>query len=177
VCEANLPPGPSNREVCWRASCRAERRKSPQTYRWSGIVKRPPRSARNTGLKIGTKGDRPLRIIAGPAPAEINLRPLQPKLAARLDRDSAEYLEARRKAAWHAARAAQIKRRHPPVNVLGGYRFPDAPAIDMSPIEPPPEWAIPSRWKPTGDGAGLEDIPEFLRRDPARATRIMVEAA
>jgi hypothetical protein len=35
-------------------------------------------------------------------------------------------------------RAAQIKRRHPPVNILGGYRFPGAPEIDLSPTDLPP---------------------------------------
>jgi hypothetical protein len=172
VCETKLPSGgPANREVCRRAECRAELRKFPQRYRWSRIVKRPPRSADKTGLKIGTKTGRPLRIVAGPAPAQINLRiPLDPGLAAKLDRVHADYFAARRKAKWHAARRAQVKRHHAPLNLLGGYRFPDAPTIDMSPMNPAAVWAITSRWSPTGDGASVEDIPKFLQRGVSLVT-------
>jgi hypothetical protein len=47
VCEALLPPGPSNREICWRAKCHAERRKFPQTYQYAETVKRPLKSPIN----------------------------------------------------------------------------------------------------------------------------------
>jgi hypothetical protein len=96
---------------------------------------------------------------------EINLQiGLDPELQARLDRAHRGYLEHREKAKRAAARKALIKRRHPPVNIVGGYRFPGAPAIDFSPIDPPPEWATASRWVPTGDGSTIEDIPDFLNR-------------
>jgi hypothetical protein len=179
VCEAKLPPGPSNREICRRTECRAELRKSPQRYRWSRIGERPQRSAHSTGLKNGLKPGRPFRIVAGPADLhEINLRiPLEPEVIARLDRAHADYFAARRKAKWHAARRALIKRHHPPVNVLGGFKFPGAPEIDLSPIDPPAEWAIPSRWKPTGDGADVPPIPDFLKRTDPAAKRPDVKSA
>jgi hypothetical protein len=56
-----------------------------------------------------------------------------------------------------------ITRTTPPVNIIGGYRFPGAPAIDLRPARAaPPAPAIPI-------GDGLE-IPLFLKRihDAAR---------
>jgi hypothetical protein len=105
--------------------------------------------------------------------------PLDPELAARLDRKHAELFEPLLKAKRKADRAApaQIKRRHPPVNILGGYRFPGAPALDMSPIDPPPEWAVQSRWTPTGTGDPVSDIPDFLRRGPDRTRRALTAEA
>jgi hypothetical protein len=125
------------------------------------------RSAHFTDLKIGQKVGRPFRIVAGPdlSPTSFRLAilPLDPELAARLDRAHASYFEAHAKAKRAAERRAVIKPRHPPVNALGGYRFPNAPRIDLSPIAPP-EWAIASRWIPTGDGADVPEIPSFLVR-------------
>jgi hypothetical protein len=178
VCERPIDRKTERRLVCKRSECRHEFQRHPE--RFSG----PPSSGSvlghnasgnpiKSGLKTGTKTGRPLCIVAGPAPAEINLRiPLDPELTPRLDRTHAAYFESRRKAKWHADRAAQIKRRHPPVNVLGGHQFPNTPTIDMSPIEPAPEWGVPFRWTPIGDGVGVPDIPEFLR--PA-APEVLVE--
>jgi hypothetical protein len=167
VCESHLPPGPSNRTVCWRAKCRAELRKFPLTYRTTKDVERPRRSADKTGTKSGPKAGRAWRVVAGPVPAEINLRlPLHPELVARLERAHAFYYEQREKARRQAERRALIKRRHPPVNVLGGYRFPGAPVIDLTPIATP-TWSMPSRWTPSPTAVDCPDIPKFLRRNPA----------
>jgi hypothetical protein len=126
------------------------------------------RSVDKSGLKIGQKADRPFRIVAGPELSPTALRlaslPLDPELAARLERAHRDYVEARATARRAAARAALLKRRSPPVNILGGYQFPGALAVDLSPIKPPAEWAVASRWEPTGDGADVPPIPEFLLR-------------
>ena len=50
--------------------------------------------------------------------------PLDRVRAARIDRVNREY--------WRDDSATLIKRRQPPVNIVGGYRFPDAPNIDIS---------------------------------------------
>jgi hypothetical protein len=56
---------------------------------------------------------------------------------------------------------AQIQRHHAPVNVVGGYRFPGAPDIDlMSPIATAPA-PTPTASAVIGDGL---DIPGFLLR-------------
>ncbi len=66
--------------------------------------------------------------------------------------------------------ACLIKRSDPPVNILGGYKFPGAPVIDISPIEPKSQAVIPL--KPTAtrrpDLAIPADlsIPAFLDRRP-----------
>jgi hypothetical protein len=169
VCEAKLPSGPSNREICRRSECRAALRKFPQRYRWPKTGERPQRSARFTGLKIGTKSGRAWRKVAGPDAPEINLHiPLNPEFVAQLDRKHAAYHENRQKAKRKAQRTALIKRRHPPVNVLGGYKFRGAPEIDLSPIEAL-SWAIPSRWIPSGTGIDMPGIPDFLERKVSAA--------
>jgi hypothetical protein len=38
-----------------------------------------------------------------------------------------------------------IQPHHPPVNIIGGYKFPDAPVIDLSPA---PEVPVVSKWQP-----------------------------
>jgi hypothetical protein len=53
-----------------------------------------------------------------------------------------------------------IQPHHPPVNIVGGYRFPDAPAIDLSPASLKSVAPV----EITGDGL---DIPGFLRRTVA----------
>jgi hypothetical protein len=70
-----------------------------------------------------------------------------------------------------------IKRNDPPVNILGGYRFPDVPGIDLSPIELVSAPTMPV--SATDDAAaGLiatipDDlsIPPFLDRRPAPPLR------
>jgi hypothetical protein len=177
VCEAKLLPGPSNREVCRRSECRAELRKFPQTYRWPKTGERPPRSAHSTGLKTGTKSGRAWCKVAGPDLPEINLQTPDAGLVARQKKRHATSEAAWRKAAWHAKRRALIKRHHPPVNIGGGYKFPDAPAVDLSPIESAQQWAPSSNWKPAGAGADVPDIPEFLRREVSVASRPVADEA
>jgi hypothetical protein len=67
---------------------------------------------------------------------------------------------------WRRANAKSeektlIKRHHPPLNVLGSYKHPDAPVIDLAPSKP----ATSENRKPnalfTDDRL---DIPDFLRR-------------
>jgi hypothetical protein len=60
-----------------------------------------------------------------------------------------------------AEAGCSIKRHDPPVNVVGGRRFPDAPVIDLAPItrSPPP----PANDTAVSHNDSL-DIPEFLRR-------------
>jgi hypothetical protein len=185
VCERPIDHKTKRRLVCKRSECRHEFQRRPEcfsgpTSSGSGLGHISSRNPIKPGLKIGTKPGRPFRIVAGPGLTETSFRlatiPLDPQFATRLDRLHADYVTHRRKAAWHARRAAQIKRRLPPVNVLGGYRFPGAPALDMSPIDPPPEWAIPSRWVPTGTGAIAPDIPDFLRRGALPAILVITPA-
>lgn len=185
VCEQKLERKAGNQRMCGRRKCRAEIRQFPAVYAPFEGHKLPPigkrkADARNpikSGLKTGSKGDRPRRLVAGPPSSPTSFRlatlPLDPELAARLARHHADYVEYRRKAKRRAQLKAIIKRHHSPVDVLGGYRFPGAPAIDLSSIEAPTtQWAIASRWVPTGAGEDVPDIPEFLRRERPVATKL-----
>jgi len=162
-----------------RPKCRKEFQRHPERFLggW-GDVPVSSRATPETSIKgpgfSPTKVGRPFRQVAGPELGPTALRlaslPLDPELAARLERTHRPYVEARVKARRKAARAALIKRRTPPVNVLGGYQFPRALAVDLSPIEPLAKWAVASRWKPAGAGIDVPPIPEFLSRVTAAPT-------
>jgi hypothetical protein len=85
-----------------------------------------------------------------------------------------ERLEAKNRAALREhfrelAKQCLIQPHHPPVNVLGGYRFPDAPSIDLSPL-PADDTVKRSDWKPCAPIVAIADdlsIPDFLKREPA----------
>jgi hypothetical protein len=62
------------------------------------------------------------------------------------------------------AKECLIQPHHPPVNIVGGYRFPAAPAVDLSPVKPASLKSV-APLEITGDGL---DIPEILRRTVAR---------
>jgi hypothetical protein len=185
VCERSFERKTERRQVCGRRKCRNEFRRHREHYSstWypgSVLAHNASRSADKTGLKIGTFGGRAWRKVAGPELAEINLRvPLEPELAARLERAHSFYREALQKSKRAAARRALIKRRHPPVNILGGHRFPGAPELDLSPIVDTPEWAVPSRWKPITNALMVDvpPIPEFLKRVPATPRPVATEEA
>jgi hypothetical protein len=65
------------------------------------------------------------------------------------------------------AKECLIQPHHPPVNIVGGNRFPDAPAIDLSPVKPASLKSV-APVEITGDGL---DVPEFLRRTIAASDR------
>jgi hypothetical protein len=147
VCERPIDRKTERRLVCKRSQCRHEFQRHPERfsgprYLASVLGHNASRNPIKPGLKIGTKAGRAFRIVAGPELAGASFRlatiPLDPEIATRLDRKHADYFEQRRKAKRRAARLAQIKRRHPPVNILDGYRFPNAPEIDLSPTDLPP---------------------------------------
>jgi hypothetical protein len=74
--------------------------------------------------------------IAGPVLGEIGFRcatlPLDFELVARHARDRKAAIAERDRR--HPVPVPLIGPHDPPVNIVGGYRFPDAPAIDLSPI-------------------------------------------
>jgi hypothetical protein len=76
-----------------------------------------------------------------------------------------------REANAKAAERCSIKRDDPPVNIAGGYKFPDAPVIELAPAPPRP---LPKNGESNGINRVAPDgslgIPEFLRRTPLNAT-------
>src|SRR5262249_48407082 len=131
-----------------RPKCRKEFQRHPERFLggWGDVLVLS-RATPETPIKgpgfCPTKAGRGFVQIAGPALSPTALRlaslPLDPELAARLERAHRAYVDARAKAKRAAERKALLRRRTPPVNVLGGYKFP---------TEPPSEWAVTSRWKP-----------------------------
>jgi hypothetical protein len=181
VCERPFKRKTRRRQVCDRQQCRGQFRRHRERflgarYLPSVLSHNGSGSADSTGLKIDDKAGRPFRIVAGPAlsPAAFRLAalPLEPSFAARIERANAGFADWLRKSKYAAARRAQIKRHHPPVNVLGGYRFPGAPVIDLSLRKDLPP--VRSQWAPMSWGVA-PPIPEFLvRRASAPA---LLEAA
>jgi hypothetical protein len=178
VCERPIIRQTERQRLCKRRRCRDEFYRHKELFlgaRYLPSVLRhnASRSAHSTGLKIGTLGGRPFAQIAGPqlTPASLRLAslPFDSDLAARLERTHRPYFEALKRSKQAAARQALIKRHHPPVNVLGGYHFPNAPTTDLSPL-PASEWAVASAWKPTATlTSNIPDIPDFLRHDATSA--------
>jgi hypothetical protein len=173
VCEAPIARLTERNLFCGRQKCRNEWRRNRERFASarslaSGLATNTSRNSIKSGTKIASQSDRGWRVVAGPDVPVLNLVvPLDPELVGRLARKHADFNKYWRKANWHAARKALIKRYHPPANLLGGYKFPNAPTVDLSPIEPAPaSWAVQSRWAPVG-GADLPDIPDFLNRVPA----------
>jgi hypothetical protein len=75
-----------------------------------------------------------------------------------------------RKAKQRSARGALIKRRTPPANIVGGFRFPGAPAVYLSPTPATPKASA----IPIGDGP---EIPAFLRRRDTQLSHQEPESA
>jgi hypothetical protein len=157
VCECAIQrPKRGQRIICKKSACRNA---------WKakfGFGRYLPSSGAGITPKttdfVPRKADQGWRIIAGPPLTRSQLR------CALVG--ASEALEATRRSNtryWREANAAAearclIKRDSAPLNVSGGYRFPDAPAIDLLPTRP-----IATKPHALVAGDGL-DIPDFLRR-------------
>jgi hypothetical protein len=89
--------------------------------------------------------------------------PLDPQTAARVNKLNRQYMEGLAK-----QEPSIFKRSTPPVNMLGGYRFPDAPVVDVGGIIPLDAElpATPLRASPPAPDIVDLTIPNFLRRSP-----------
>jgi hypothetical protein len=124
----------------------------------AGDLKHPLRNPTKPGIQTDQKPDRPWRLVAGP-----KLNPVEFRFATV---GAAEALDRANRAFWRnhnakLAEKAEIKPHHPPVNIVGGYKFHDEPEIEFSST---PETGIPSPPPArSDDAAGIPDI----RRRPA----------
>jgi hypothetical protein len=166
VCEKVFERKNEREKTCGRRQCRLAFKRDRARFlgsRYGGGgeatgVLETARSAQSTGLQKPHNADRPWRIIAGP---ELNLRSLQ-AAALPLDLATASRVDRiNRGFAAEAAGSALIRRHDPPINVLAGYRFPDAPEIKLSPSEPKPPARVRSTLTATIP-ANLS-IPDFLK--------------
>jgi hypothetical protein len=110
--------------------------------------------------------------IAGPIFSESSFR----AATLPLDSETAAYYARSRKTAIaerdrQPVSAPLIGPRDPPANLVGGYRFPNAPEIDLSPIGPAPVKSAPIHV--VGDPLA---IPDFLRRAMPEVDSPILEA-
>jgi hypothetical protein len=119
VCENLFSRKTGRRQVCGRSKCRHDFQRFPAQffgarYPSEGLGHNGLRNPIKPGLKIGTESGRGFRVIAGPelSPEALRLATLPPFPA--LPRTSS---------------APLIQRGTPPVNIVSGYRFPDAPTL------------------------------------------------
>jgi hypothetical protein len=160
VCESLFTRKTERRLVCWRSRCRHEFQRHPERFFGARntlpllaiLGQNASRNPLKTGIKSDPKSGRALRHVAGPEAHEINYRIPLDAPASKANR--AHWLEAERRAAGHAL----ITRDTPPVNIIGGYRFPDAPAVDLRPTAT----TTKARTIPVSDGLA---IPSFLKRE------------
>ena len=122
VCEREMDRITELKQLCGRKRCKSqyEALKAYQAlgrYHSSTIRLSDARNPITTGNFKPDKSDRPWRQVAGP-PIDVHL--------ATIGADAVK----------HRRNAALIQRHHSPVKVIGGYKWPDAPTIDLRHDEP-----------------------------------------
>ena len=135
VCEKKMERTVGHQKLCRSVACRREYR-DIVAHGIEGKFGAKPQCKSDGGspsanpIKIGVHGsektDRLLRVIAGIlSDTELRLASVSVDrvTAARIDRLNRGYAR--------ADSTTLIKRHHPPVNIVGGYRFPDAPSVDV----------------------------------------------
>jgi hypothetical protein len=145
ACEQPFKRRQENQRICRKPRCRNDWQAGVVRSRYlvSSSVKLASKTPDFIGLKRADKRDRPPHIPDGP----------------NCTWEGGEYrrLEAKNRAALREhfrelAKQCLIQPHHPPVNVLGGYRFPGAPTIDLSPL-PADDTVKRSDWKPRSPGS------------------------
>jgi hypothetical protein len=186
VCDDELPPGPANRKTCQRTRCRNEYRRRPDLfgvfaaaepppYPSAKTVERPPKTPmKSRGILPPETGRAPAWVVvAGPplSPTAFRLAtlPLDPETAARVKRAN-DPARIRRETAWGRAKQPEqiFGPDTPPLNVVGGYRFPDAPRIAEFLPRQVDRTATAETVNPDYSLCSSDplEIPEFLRRQP-----------
>ena len=177
VCEQLFSRKTKRQIVCGKDACRYQFKRGPERFFGSSSSYRPigqiahneEKTSTKSTLKTGAKSGPAFRHVAGPECHPINYQVLAEIPASKANAAFEDYwLKAKRR----AARKALIKFRTPPVNIvgIGAYRWPNAPAIDLSPMVPaiaPP--IAPSTIIDNGLDGG---IPTFLKRTAPAAPAI-----
>jgi hypothetical protein len=144
VCERPITRKNSRKQICNSRRCEADSRRHQERFvtRWyipSGVSSKPEKSSTISRAKSAPK---------------IDLRWLD-DLFARHRRERAEAIRERNKRC--PVSAPLIGPHDPPVNLCGGYKFPNAPEIDLNSPAAAPSPIVP----PDSDFLA---IPPFLRR-------------
>ena len=164
VCEAPFTKTRANQKVCRKARCRQAFRRTKERFRYypTSAAFETSKTPDFIGSKPPPANDRPWRIVAGP-----KLGPSVLHCASAGATEAIEAINRTNARHWreHNAKAEEkclIKRHDPPVNIVGGYKFPGAPAADLNPSDAKPV-STPSPTARLLIDDSL-DIPNFLRR-------------
>jgi hypothetical protein len=90
------------------------------------------------GIKSGVASDRPWRIVAGPEPSPSALHCATVGAAEKIEAINRTNARHWREYNAKTEEKCLIKRHDPPVNIVGGYKFPGAPAADLNPSDANP---------------------------------------
>jgi hypothetical protein len=163
VCERPIVSRNSRRQVCDRPKCQGQFQRHRglffgTLYPDGPVSAKPEKSSTKSTSKSTIKSDRPSpqvwHRIAGP---KVSAATLDPVFAASNARANNKH--------WN--RAALLGLNDPPVNVLGGYKFPGTPKIELT-ARSPAISTVPSSWEPTWSPLWRNQIdlpiPDFLRR-------------
>jgi hypothetical protein len=177
VCESTLPRQErAGRKLCRKSDCKPEYYRNRSIYDFVGsdtglklLAKETPNPrALNSVFRGHPVGQKRPAVVAGPKLSEFALQAaglqLDPHYAEHLRRENVEPL---RRHLVELAKKATFQRKTAPLNVIGGYRFPNAPAVDLSPLPDRDDQIKRSDWKPCSPSSPIAEgltIPEFLRR-------------
>jgi hypothetical protein len=155
-------PKRGRRLICKRVKCRSDFRNKfcLGRYHTSSAAKLISKEADFDGVKEPLKRDRPWRAVAGPESSASAFH-----CAAVGGQEAVEAFNRTNIRHWRGANAKAgemtlVKRHHPPVNVLGGYKHPEAPVVDLAPSRPVTSEVRKAKALFTDD----LDIPDLLRR-------------
>jgi hypothetical protein len=163
ICEGRIEqPKRGKRLICKKVKCRSALRSNSCLGRYhpSSAAKSISHETDFIGVKEPLTPQRPWRIVAGP-----ELSPSAFRCAVLGGEEAVEAINRTNLKHWRVANAKAekktlIERYHPPVNVLGGYKYPGAPVVDL-PSKPATSEVRGAKTLFTDDRL---DIPDFLRR-------------
>jgi hypothetical protein len=127
ICEGPLRRKSSTRKVCRKSKCRNAFRTGSALGRYhaSTNARSGSKTPDSIDPKLPPKSTRAWRIVAGP---KLSPRSLH---AATVPDGPDGCWEGGQYEHYRAPKKHQLQRHHPPVNILGGYKFPGAPNINI----------------------------------------------
>jgi hypothetical protein len=173
VCERPMVRKAEHQKLCGKRKCRNDFRVLSDLGRYYDApnVSRPSKNVDFIDPKEAPKPYRPWRIVAGPELTRRQLRSATVGAEEAIEAINRTNARHWRETNAKAKQRCSIKRDDMPVNVVGGYKFRDAPVIDFA--------AIPQSSRSVIQAVSTDqslDIPEFLRRMSPRAAPLRLAA-
>jgi hypothetical protein len=164
VCEGPIQqPKRGRRLICKKAKCRNAWRANSGFGRYhpSPDAKLISKEANFAGAKEPLKPDRLWHILAGPEMSGSAFHCAVVRVEEAVEAINRTNFKRWREANAKAEEKTLIKRHHPPVNVLGGYKHPGASFVDLAPSKVTTSEVRRAKAVFSDDPL---DIPNFLRR-------------